>query len=190
MSSHASRSAALILAAVVLAAAARAAAAIRRPFFGGRLRLGGEVSGTIAPEDEGFFNYTDYETNTLRLFRIDVLAEAQLHSKAALLFDARMDNLQSPRVYALYLRLRPWSSRDFDVQARAACPPVFGSFARRRYAFDNPLPSLPLVYQYLTTIREDALPRERGGGRGAARARLAGALPDRRSPLRARAARS
>ena len=37
-------------------------------------------------------------------------------------------------------------------------PPVFGSFARRRYALDNPLPSLPLAYQYLTTVREDALP--------------------------------
>ena len=46
--------------------------------FGGRLRLGGEVSGTIAPEDHGFFNYNDYETNTLRLFRIDLMAEARL----------------------------------------------------------------------------------------------------------------
>jgi len=86
-----------------------------------------------------------------------VLAEARLHAKAALLFDARMDNLQPPRVYALYLRLRPWSGRDFDVQL-GLVPTVFGSFPRRRYAFDNPLPSLPLVYQYLTTIREDALP--------------------------------
>jgi hypothetical protein len=139
-------------------AAAPARASDPTTFFGGRLRLGGEVSGTIAPEDEGFFNYTDYETNTLRLFRIDVLAEAQLHAKASLLFDARMDNLQPPRVYALYLRLRPWSGRDFDVQL-GLVPTVFGSFPRRRYAFDNPLASLPLVYQYLTTIREDALPR-------------------------------
>lgn len=157
MSFSTARTAALLLAVSGLAAA-DAPGGDRTTFFGGRLRLGGEVSGSIAPEDEGFFNYTDYETNTLRLFRIDVLAEAQLHSKAALLFDARMDNLQSPRVYALYLRLRPWSSRDFDVQL-GLVPTVFGSFPRRRYAFDNPLPSLPLVYQYLTTIREDALPR-------------------------------
>lgn len=125
--------------------------------FGGRLRLGGELSGTIAPEDEGYFNYNDYETSTLRLFRIDLLAELRLHRCAALLFDGRLDNLQDPRVYALYLRLRPWQERALDLQA-GVVPPVFGSFARRRYALDNPLPSLPLAYQYLTTLREDALP--------------------------------
>jgi len=143
VSSHASRPAALILAAVFCAAPARAADPMS--FFGGRLRLGGEVSGTIAPEDKGFFNYTDYETNTLRLFRIDVLAEARLHAKAALLFDARMDNLQTPRVYALYLRLRPWSGRDFDVQL-GLVPTVFGSFPRRRY-----LRSIVGFHPWLTT---------------------------------------
>ncbi len=126
-------------------------------FWGGRLRLGGEVSGTIAPEDEGFFNYNDYETSTLRLFRIDLMAEARLHRSVSLLFDGRMDNLAEPRVYALYLRVRPWQGRELDLQA-GLVPPVFGSFARRRYALDNPLPSLPLAYQYLTTVREDALP--------------------------------
>jgi hypothetical protein len=126
-------------------------------FGGGRLRLGGEVSGTLAPEDEGFFNYTDYETSTLRLFRIDLMAEARLAPSMSLLFDARIDNLAAPRVYALYLRLRPWRERELDLQA-GLVPPVFGAFARRRYALDNPLPSLPLAYQYLTTLREDALP--------------------------------
>jgi hypothetical protein len=142
---------------LVFLAASHALAGDPLTFFGGRLRLGGEMSGTIAPEDEGFFNYNDYETNTLRLFRIDLMAEARLAPSVSLLFDGRMDNLAEPRVYALYLRLRPWPSRDFDLQA-GMVPPVFGSFARRRYALDNPLPSLPLAYQYLTTIREDALP--------------------------------
>ena len=129
-------------------------------FFGGRLRLGGEVSGTIAPEDRGFFNYTDYETNTLRLFRIDLLAEARLHRSASLLFDGRMDNLDSAaRLRALPARAARGRGRDFDVQARAACRRSSASFPRRRYAYDNPLPSLPLAYQYLTTLREDALPR-------------------------------
>jgi hypothetical protein len=126
-------------------------------FWGGRLRLGGEVSGTIAPEDEGYFNYNDYETSTLRLFRVDVVAEARLLPSVSLLFDGRMDNLAQPRVYALYLRVRPWQGRDLDLQA-GMVPPVFGSFPRRRYALDNPLPSLPLAFQYLTTVREDALP--------------------------------
>jgi hypothetical protein len=145
------------LASLLLLAPSPAPAADPLRFWGGRLRLGGEVSGTLAPEDEGFFNYNDYETSTLRLFRIDVTAEARLLPSLSLLFDGRMDNLSEPRVYALYLRLRPWRERNFDVQA-GVVPPVFGSFPRRRYALDNPLPSLPLAYQYLTTIREDALP--------------------------------
>jgi len=128
-----------------------------RSLFGGRLRLGGEVSGTISPEDEGYFNYNDYDTSTLRLFRVDLLAEARLHDSVSLLFDGRVDNLSRARVYALYLRLRPWRERAIDLQA-GIVPPVFGTFARRRYAIDNPLPSLPLAYQYLTTVREDALP--------------------------------
>ena len=126
-------------------------------FLGGRVRLGGEVSGTIAPEDLGWFNYSDYGTSSLRLFRVDLAAEARLASFASVLFDARSDNLGSPRVYALYLRLRPWASRELDLQA-GLVPPVFGAFPRRRYASDNPLPSLPLAYQYLTDLREDAVP--------------------------------
>ena len=125
--------------------------------LGGRVRLGGEVSGTIAPEDLGWFNYSDYEVSTLRLFRVDLAAEARLASFASVLFDVRSDNLAAPRVYALYLRLRPWAGRELDLQA-GLVPPVFGAFPRRRYASDNPLPSLPLAYQYLTNLREDAVP--------------------------------
>ncbi len=154
---HVSVASALVSLLVLAASHAHAGDSLQ--FFGGRLRLGGEVSGTIAPVDEGFFNYNDYETSTLRLFRVDVTAEARPHPSLSLLFDGRMDNLSEPRVYALYLRLRPWREREFDLQA-GVVPPVFGSFARRRYALDNPLPSLPLAYQYLTTIREDALPAD------------------------------
>ena len=126
-------------------------------FLGGRVVLGGEASGTIAPQDEGWFNYSDYETSTLRLFRLDLAAEARLLPFASVLLDVRSDNLDAPRVYALYLRLRPWAGREIDLQA-GLVPPVFGAFPRRRYASENPLPSLPLAYQYLTSLREDAVP--------------------------------
>ena len=153
--SNASRTA-LVLAVVVLLPLP-ASAGEPLSFFDGRLRLGGEVSGTIAPKDEGYFNYNDYETSTLRLFRIDLMAEARLAPWLSFLFDGRMDNLDAPRVYALYLRLRPWPGRDLDLQA-GLVPPVFGAFPRRRYALDNLLPSLPLAYQYLVTMRGDAMP--------------------------------
>ncbi len=137
--------------------AAGAGAAEPVSLLGGRVRLGGEVSGTIAPEDLGWFNYSDYETSSLRLLRVDVTAEARLAPFASLLFDVRSDNLDSPRVYALYLRIRPWAGRELDLQA-GLIPPVFGAFPRRRYAVDNPFASQPLAYQYLTSLREDAVP--------------------------------
>ena len=142
----------------VWCAVAPAGAADPKALLGGRLRFGGEAVGTIAPEDLGWFNYSDYEQSSLRLFRMDLAAEARLASFASLLADVRSDNLKAPRFYALYLRLRPWAGREVDLQA-GLVPPVFGSFPRRRYAYDNPLPSLPLAYQYLTDLREDAVPR-------------------------------
>ena len=141
----------------VCLAAAGARAGEPVSFLGGRVRLGGEVSGTIAPQDLGWFNYSDYEVSSLRLFRVDVAAEAQLASFASVLFDVRSDNLAAPRVYALYLRLRPWAGRELDLQV-GLVPPVFGAYPRRRYAYENPLPSVPLAFQYLTNLREDAVP--------------------------------
>lgn len=141
----------------VCLAAAGARAGDPVSLLGGRVRLGGEVSGTIAPEDLGWFNYSDYGVSSLRLFRVDLAAEARLASFASALLEVRSDNLGAPRVYALYLRLRPWAGRALDIQA-GLVPPVFGAFPRRRYAYDNPLPSLPLAYQYLTDLREDAVP--------------------------------
>ena len=100
---------------------------------------------------------TDYLRSNLRLFRLNLDVEAHAGSHLALVGQLRSDNLDSPRPYALYLRVRPWTTRAFDIQA-GRIPPVFGSYPRRRYALDNPLPGMPLAYQYLTSLRADALP--------------------------------
>jgi hypothetical protein len=129
-------------------------------FFGGRLRVGGLVSGTVSPRDDGYFNfvaYEDYGESTLRRFRLALTAEARLGQHAAVLAEIQSDNLRAPRVYALYLRLRPWLERSLDIQV-GVVPPVFGRFARHDYAGENPLPGLPMVYQYTTTLRQDAVP--------------------------------
>src|SRR5512135_2396914 len=107
------------VAAVLCAWLAAVAAGAEEPlaFLGGRLGLGGEVSGTIAPEDDGYFNYSDYGVSSLRLFRIDLAGEVRLASFASVLADVRSDNVGSPRMYALYLRLRPWAGRALDLQA-------------------------------------------------------------------------
>ena len=139
------------------AAAAPAFAADPRSLAGGRLRLGGEASFALAAEDEGFFNFTDYRDSYLRMARLGASAELRLSPHLSLLGEARTYNLRDLRAYALYARVRPFAAREVDFQI-GRIPPVFGAFARRRYGPDNPLLGLPQAYQYLTSIRADAVP--------------------------------
>ena len=37
-------------------------------------------------------------------------------------------------------------------------PPTFGAFGRHAYTTDNPVIGYPLAYQYLTSLRTDAVP--------------------------------
>src|SRR5262245_34615042 len=104
----------------------------------GRILLGGYVSGTFAEHDEASFNATSYSGSYLRRFRMSLAAEARAGSHLALVGELRCDNLDTPRPYALYLRLRPWPSQPIDLQA-GRIPLVFGSYPRRGYAQDNPL---------------------------------------------------
>ena len=142
---------------VALWAVGPALAADPRSLAGGRLRLGGEASFALAAEDEGFFNFTDYRDSYLRMARLGASAEYRLTPRLALLGEVRTYNFRDLRAYALYARVRPWAAREIDFQV-GRIPPVFGAFARRRYGADNPLLGLPQAYQYLTSLRADALP--------------------------------
>ena len=123
----------------------------------GRVTISGDVSATYGSEDPGFFNYTDYDQSALRLLRLDLTAAVKAGPHITVLGEIRSENLGTVRPYALYLRIRPWTTRDFDIQV-GRVPPTFGAFARRTYANDNPLIGYPLAYQYLTSLRPDAVP--------------------------------
>lgn len=124
----------------------------------GRLVLGGEASVVAGQRDDsGFFNYTDYEHNALRMMRLALAARWQPAARIAVLADLRSENLEAPAPYALYVRVRPLRRVPLDIQA-GRIPPVFGRFARQSYASANPLIGYPLAYQYLTSLRADAIP--------------------------------
>jgi hypothetical protein len=123
----------------------------------GLLTVGGDLSATIGPADPGFFNYTDYRDSTLRMLRLDLTASLRAGRHVSLLGEVRSQNAGAPEAYALYLRIRPWTKRRFDVQV-GRVPPTFGAFPRRSYEADNPLIGYPLAYQYLTSLRADAVP--------------------------------
>ena len=163
------------LTSLLLACAAQLAQAQRLPsepiaLADGRVTVSGDVTAGYGREDPGFFNYTDYEHSALRMFRVDVAAAVKAGPHFTVLGEIRTENLGAVQPYALFLRIRPWTTRDFDIQV-GRVPPTFGAFARRTYANDNPLIGYPLGYQYLTTLRPDALPAsadellaKRGGG--------------------------
>lgn len=136
-------------------------------FGGGRVTLGGNASLSIScaatpaagscEEDTGFFNYSDYERSTLRLLRVGLTANVKANDRVAFLGELRTENGAAPVPYALFVRVRPWKGRAIDVQA-GRIPLAFGAFPRRSYASDNLLIGSPLGYQYLTSLRPNALP--------------------------------
>jgi hypothetical protein len=136
-------------------------------FADGHVTVGANVSATYScawgaqtsgcGDDTGFFNYSEYESSLLRQFRLDLSASVTAGKRVSLLTEIRTDNFQHVEPYALYVRIRPWPDRRFDVQA-GRIPPTFGAFSRRFYPSDNLLIGYPLAYQYLTSLRPDALP--------------------------------
>ena len=119
---------------------------------------GGELAAVVSRKDEvAFFNYTDYEHSTLRQVRLRLMLEQRLPARFDVLAEVRVENdlLNAP---ALFVRWQPWANRPLHVQA-GRLPLTIGAFARRAYGSDNLLVGVPLVYQYLTSVRPDALPQ-------------------------------
>ena len=122
------------------------------------LTWGGEMAAAISRQDHiAFFNYTDYEHSTLRQVRLRLMVETRLPARVDVLGELRVENhvVNAP---ALFVRWQPWSARPLHIQA-GRLPLTIGAFARRAYGSDNLLVGVPLVYQYLTSVRPDALPQ-------------------------------
>jgi hypothetical protein len=124
----------------------------------GQVTVAADVAATFGSrDDQAFFNYTDYEHNALRMFRVSFSGAWRPSRRFAALTEIRSEDREHFRPYALYFRLRPWPTRAFDVQI-GRIPPVFGAYSRRVYGTDNRLIGQPLAYQYLTSLRPDAIP--------------------------------
>jgi hypothetical protein len=124
---------------------------------GGRVVVSGDVAVSASPEDRGFFNYSDYEHSVLRAVRFGATASVRASDRISFLGELRSENFGRVQPFALYARVRPFPTRRFDIQI-GRIPPTFGSFTRRAYSRDNPLIGYPLAYQYLTSLRADAVP--------------------------------
>ena len=110
----------------------------------GQVVLGGLVAGAVsAPVDGGFFNYTDYRHNALRVLRLSVSASALMGERVALLGEIQTENFDTLRPYAFYARVRPWIDRSIDIQA-GRIPPT----SRRRVNDEGHACAIPPVSQY------------------------------------------
>lgn len=124
----------------------------------GRVVVSGEIVTTAGTTDEGaYFNFTDYEHNALRMVRLGVSAVYRPVGWLGLVGELRSEDFEHPEPYAAYVRVRPWRNRAFDIQA-GRIPPTFGAFGRHAYGTANPVIGYPLAYQYLTSLRTDAIP--------------------------------
>ena len=91
-------------------------------FAEGRVTVGGDVSVSVGSDDTGFFNYTDYEHSALRLFHADLTTAIGMGGHFSLLGELSTENGDHPQAYALYLRIRPWIDRPFDIQVGRVPP--------------------------------------------------------------------
>lgn len=123
----------------------------------GHVVIGAEISATIGPDDPGFFNYTSYEFSALRNLRMGVAAEVRANDHIQVLTEVRFDQGRVLEAYGLFVRVRPWPARRFDLQV-GRVPPTFGAMTRTAYGSGNLLIGQPLAYQYLLSLRPDALP--------------------------------
>ena len=124
----------------------------------GRVAVSGEVVATLGSLDEvAWFNYTDYEHNALRMVRLGLAASWRPAQWLAFVGEVRSEDFELPGAYAAYVRVRPWRRYALDIQA-GRIPPTFGAFSRHAYGTDNPVIGYPLAYQYLTSLRTDAVP--------------------------------
>ena len=126
------------------------------------MTIGGEVTATVAPDDDGRFNTTDYDRSALQLLRFGVTAAFRPLERVTFIAELRAEGDTAGGDWtalpsAAYVRVRPWKDVPFDVQA-GRIPPVFGAAGRRIYASDNVLIGYPLAWQYLTVLRSDAVP--------------------------------
>src|SRR5579862_3676135 len=80
-----------------------------RPVFG-RLTFGGDATATLSPpDDEAYFNFTNYDQNALRAAQLRLMGEFRISSSISLLGELRAENGGGLEGAAWYVRWHPSS---------------------------------------------------------------------------------
>ena len=133
-------------------------------WFGGKLVVGGSVSIAAATsEHDTYFNSGNYQEDTMRLAAAALTSSFEFHRWIGVEADVRVagqldGSFWYLRPRTLVVNLRPFGSPAFTVAA-GLLQTAFGTASGRAYGRENLLIGRPLIYQYATAIRGDALPR-------------------------------
>ena len=126
--------------------------------------IGGSVSiAAASSEDETHFNAGSYGEDTMRLLSAAFTSSLSLHARVGIEADLRVAGQPDGsawyfRPHTLVVKLRPIGTPAFSVAA-GILQTAFGTTSGRTYGRENLLIGLPLIYQYATAIRGDAIPR-------------------------------
>jgi hypothetical protein len=129
----------------------------------GRLTVSGDGAVSFSTSDhDTYFNYGDYQHDTLRLTRLGVAVTLHMGPRVTAVADVRAEGETTGGPWeaypvSLFLRVRPLRASSLAVAA-GIVQPVFGAFMQRRYGTGNLLIGYPLAYQYTTAVRADAIP--------------------------------
>jgi hypothetical protein len=132
-------------------------------WLGGRLVVQANASvATATTEHNTYFNDGDYGQDTMGLVQFGLFSTLSLHERAVVVADLGASGEPDGsgwylRPRSLVLRVRPFSEPALALSA-GLLQPSFGTVGRRGYGRENLLIGRPLIYQYSSTLRADAVP--------------------------------
>lgn len=142
----------LALTAAVLLPASRTGAATMDLDMRGLLDVGFATRG--AGLEANWFNAgaTSFDAYRFRFF-VEGAATRRIYVYTQLI----LDEILTHPVYGAYVVFTPWTGRDAHLMI-GKMPWIIGTYGPRTYSDRKPLIGTPLIYQYHTTLRYDAIP--------------------------------
>ena len=126
-----------------------------------RYGISADFDWSFSNSEKSPLNATFYGDNLLKLLRVSLLFNFQASDRVGLYVNLTSENGGSPHLYGGFVRLAPFSDKNFWVQA-GKIPQAFGAFPERWYPFINPLIGNPLMYSYLTSLQARNVPANAG----------------------------
>lgn len=102
-------------------------------------------------------NYFNAGATSFDAYRLRLFFEGAVTPRVQAYTQLVLDEVNTHPVYGAYVMVTPWPGRDAHLLA-GKIPWMIGTYGPRTYSDKKPLIGTPLIYQYHTTLRGDAIP--------------------------------